>query len=92
MMTHRERVLMALNREIPDRLPWFDGLWTETMERWLAEGHLQPGEDPADHFDMSCRGSGGINGICNLDAGEVVVEEDEHTRVTRDGNEALLRH
>jgi uroporphyrinogen decarboxylase len=90
-MTHKERFLAALNREIPDRLPWCDGLWTETLERYVAEGHMRKGEDPNDHFDMSCRGSGGINGICDMDAGEVIVEEDEHTKVIRDGNGAVLR-
>jgi uroporphyrinogen decarboxylase len=40
-MTHRERTLAVLNYKIYDRLPLVHfGFWTETLEKWTAEGHL----------------------------------------------------
>jgi uroporphyrinogen decarboxylase len=37
-MTSRERVKIALERGIPDRVPIHDGYWDEAVERWLREG------------------------------------------------------
>lgn len=58
-MTSRERVAIALNRGIPDRVPIHDGYWDEAVDRWLAEG--MP-EDAArdrdtiwDYFDTEIR-------------------------------------
>lgn len=92
VMTHQERIFAALNRETPDLLPWWDGLWEETRQRYVSEGHLRPDEEAADHFDMSCRSSGGVIGIANMDTGEVVLEEDAQTRLVRNGNDAVLRY
>ena len=45
-MTHRENCLAILNYEQPDRIPMIHfGFWTETLQKWEAEGHLLPGED-----------------------------------------------
>ncbi len=44
-MTHRERALAVLNRQPYDRLPIVHfGFWGETLEKWVAEGHLKPGD------------------------------------------------
>lgn len=37
-MTSRERVAIALERGVPDRVPIHDGYWDESIERWLGEG------------------------------------------------------
>jgi uroporphyrinogen decarboxylase len=37
-VTSRERVAVALDRGIPDRVPIHDGYWDEAVERWLGEG------------------------------------------------------
>lgn len=56
-MTPRERVLKALRREQPDRVPIHDGLWSETVRRWGREG--MPGEiPPEDYFGYEIVGIG----------------------------------
>lgn len=51
-MTSRERILAALDRRQPDRLPLCETtIWPETLERWRQEG-LPPGVDPVDHFGL----------------------------------------
>jgi hypothetical protein len=40
-MNHRERTLALLNYQPYDRLPVVHfGYWTETLEKWAAEGHI----------------------------------------------------
>jgi uroporphyrinogen decarboxylase len=40
-MNHRERTLAILNYQPYDRLPVVHfGYWTETLEKWAAEGHV----------------------------------------------------
>ena len=44
-MTHRERLLAVLNNQPYDRLPIVHfGYWTETLQKWVAEGHLTADE------------------------------------------------
>ncbi len=44
-LTNRERAMAVLNYESYDRLPVVHfGFWTETLEKWAAEGHLSPEE------------------------------------------------
>ena len=49
-MTARERMLMALGHEEPDRIPIHDSPWVSTVERWHDEG-LPPEANPAEYFD-----------------------------------------
>jgi len=48
-MTSRERVLKALNHEIPDRVPIQDSPWGATVKRWQKEG-LPEDISPAEYF------------------------------------------
>lgn len=50
-MNSRERVLMALNHEEPDRVPFQDSPWPSTIERWHNEG-LPREISPAEYFDF----------------------------------------
>jgi len=44
-MTHRERALAVLRYQPYDRLPIVHfGYWRETLQKWVAEGHLTPEE------------------------------------------------
>ncbi|MGE5582429.1 MAG: hypothetical protein ACM3X9_07805 [Bacillota bacterium] len=44
-MNNRERVKAILNYQPYDRLPVAHfGFWAETLEKWVAEGHLKPEE------------------------------------------------
>jgi uroporphyrinogen decarboxylase len=48
-MTSRERVLRALNHQIPDRVPIHDAPWISTIQRWYKEG-LPEDTTPEEHF------------------------------------------
>jgi len=48
-------------------------------------------EQAEDHFRLDLRRCRALNLVADLDAGEVVVEENETSRLVRDGNGALLR-
>jgi len=51
-MTSRERILAALDRRQPDRLPVCEtDIWPETIERWRAEG-LPRDVDLNEHFGL----------------------------------------
>lgn len=90
-MTKKERVINSLAMKPVDELPFSDGPWGSTIKRWTEEGHLEKDEDIIEHFDMSLRSGGWLNGVANLDFEPVVLEEDEETILTLDGNGASLR-
>ena len=89
-MTHRERFLGALNRQSLDRLPWGDGLWANTRERYIAEKQLGEDEDVITHFDMSWRTAGWLNSTARLND-EKIIEETDETKLVKNGNGATLR-
>jgi len=91
-MSHRERMLNALDRKPVDMLPCGDGLWGETQRRYIAEGHMSEGEDAVDHFNMSWRGGGWISSLADLDFKDVILEETDETILTLNGNGAQLRN
>jgi len=90
-MTHKERVLAALNREPTDLLACHDTLWGETVEKYAAEGSLKEGEDIITHFDTSMRNGGWLDSIADLDFDEVVIEETDENKLVLNGNGAKLR-
>lgn len=90
-MTHRERFLGALNRELVDRLPYGDGLWGETRQKYIDEGKVGADEDLCRHFDMSWRSGGGIQPVADMDFEERIIDETEETKLVLSGNGAQLR-
>lgn len=90
-MTHKERFLNALNRKPVDQLPCGDGLWGETLDRYIKEGHLRAGEDVCSHFDMSWRTADWLVSIADFDFKDKVIEETEDTILKLNGNGAQLR-
>ena len=90
-MTKKERFANALARRPVDRVPAQDWAWDDTVERWTGEGHLAPGEDVIEHFDMEQRAHGWLEGVADLDFDTVVLEETEDTILKLDGNGATLR-
>lgn len=88
-MNSYERVKAVLEGRVPDRVPKFDQIWPETLERWIKEGY--PAEIwPEDLFDYDFCMIGGINEEARL--GEsVVLEETEEWITCKDGNGAILK-
>ncbi len=91
-MTHKERVLNALNRKPVDRFAWTDGLWGETHAKYVQQGLMQKDEDATTHFDMSVRSGGWLTSTADLDFQNKIIEETEETKLTLDGNGAKLRY
>jgi len=56
-MTSRERILRALNHQIPDRVPIQDSPWSATVKRWYKEG-LPEDVSPAEYFGYEMVGFG----------------------------------
>lgn len=91
-MTSIERVSRVLERKSADRPPSSVAPWESTLKKWVAEGHLQAGEDVHEHFDQDIRRKAGdLNGVANLDHQDVVLEETEETILKLDGNGAKYR-
>ena len=90
-MTSFERMTNTLALQPVDQIPIAVSPWGATIQRWVREGHLQEGEDAAEHFGQDLRTGGWLHGVANLDFESVVVEETNETILRRDGNGALLR-
>lgn len=81
-MNSRERVIAALERSGPDRVPTNDSFWDDTITRWEAEG-FPKGVEPEEYFDFDI-------GIMGFDAsprfpaqllaedGEMITMRDRH--------------
>ncbi len=78
-LTGRDRVNRMFDRRDQDRVPRHESVWSDTLERWRREGFTG---SLIDFIDGDFHGVGwSWPGIY---PDEVVLEEDEHTRVKRD--------
>ena len=90
-LTSRERIERILGRRPVDRVGLFESFWGDTQRSWAAQGHIRSDEDIADHFGLDLRHCWAFNLIGDMDADQQVVEEDDKTKLVRNGNGALLR-
>lgn len=90
-MEARERIKCLLERRPADRAAFMESIWPETVKRWCNEGHLTDGDDLVDAFNMEIRQFGGFNCAANIDMEPIIIEEDEETKLVRNGNGASLR-
>ena len=90
-LTSRERIARILRREPVDRIGVYESFWGDTQNAWRDQGHLREGESILDHFGLDIRTGGWVNVVADLDHGNVIVEEDDETKLVRNGNGALLR-
>jgi len=92
-MTSRERVIMLLNKQIPDQMGLYEHFWGEVFQDdcWLAQGYPKD-NDPVKFFDYDLVNCGGwfdtspMLGRCD------VIEETDEWKVTRDGRGAILKY
>jgi len=56
-MNSKERVLLTLAHEEPDRVAKYDAFWVDTLIRWREEGLLEQ-VTPEDYFDFDIRSMG----------------------------------
>ena len=90
-LTGKERISNILQRKPVDRIGLYEHFWGDTEEKWKEEGHIEEGENLANHFNFDLQESWAFNLVADLDFEPEVVEETEETILTRDGNGALLR-
>ncbi|MBI2441123.1 MAG: hypothetical protein HYV35_07120 [Lentisphaerae bacterium] len=90
-MTARERVRRLLERQSVDRASFTESFWGDTVRHWTQQGFLKKDEDLVEHFRIELRNAGWIKCVANLDVPDTIVEEDEETKLVRNGNGALLR-
>ena len=86
-MTSRERVLMVLDHQEPDRVPITDSPWGHTIERWHKEG-LPEDQSPAAYFGFEFAGQGAD---CGLQLPSETLEETDTYRIYKDANGATRR-
>jgi uroporphyrinogen decarboxylase len=100
MLTKKERFARIVKHQPVDRIGLFEVYWRQTAKRWSDEGHFDDPESISDHFGLDVRRTGNeitpiywtlINLVADLDFGEQIVEENETTKLVRNGNGALLR-
>lgn len=83
-MYSRQRLIHALGRKIPDRVPMIDiSYWPETLERWHKEG-LPSDVDPTEYFDMDRISILSFDG--SLGFKKEVIEESEEFEIAIDKN------
>ena len=86
-MSSKERVLTALARQEPDRVPIHDSPWGFTVLRWHNEG-LPEGQSPDEYFGYEIFGQG-VDTSFQLP--QEMIEETDTYKVYRDANGALRR-
>ncbi len=91
-MTGIERISRQLNHQSVDRIAVSEEFWTLTTPRWIAEGKMREGENPVDHFDLDMDTLWTFKYALHPEAEPEIIEEDEETRLVKDGNNALLRY
>lgn len=90
-MTGRERIANLMARKPADRIGIFEHFWGDTLSQWQAQGHISKDENLNDHFGFDLQGFWPFNLVADLDFVPEIIEENEETVLTRDGNGALLR-
>ncbi len=99
-LTSKERISRILGHQPVDRVGLFEVFWKETAQNWANQGHFEKPEMVSDHFGLDVRRTNGeitppsrklVNLVADLDAGDQIVEENETSKLVRDGNGALLR-
>jgi uroporphyrinogen decarboxylase len=90
-LTGIERISNILKRQPVDRIGLFEHFWSDTQSAWTARKNIPPGVNFADHFGFDLDLCWPLTMVADLDFQPVVIEETAETRLTRDGNGALLR-
>ena len=90
-LTGIERITNILKRQPVDRIGFFEHFWSDTQRVWTEQGHIQLGENLADHFDFDMELCGAFNMTADLDYEPVVLAETEETITKRNGNYATLK-
>lgn len=92
MMTGKERVERQLAHLPVDRMAVAEEFWGQTIQRWVAAGKMQRGEDPVNHFELDLSTLWAFNYTIHFDEQEKRLEEDDETYLLLNRNHARLRY
>ncbi len=90
-LTGIERTANMLKRRPIDRIALYEHFWRDTHSEWTKKGWVERDTSFADIFGFDMDEQWPFNFTADLDFVPEVIEEDEETRLVRDGNGALLR-
>ncbi len=90
-MTGVERTANLMYRRPVDRIGLYEHFWSDTHREWENKGWVKEGENFADIFSFDMEECWPFKMVADLDFVPVTIEENEDTRLVRDGNGALLR-
>ena len=86
-----ERMTRQLNHQSVDRIAVSEEFWGLTVPHWVAEGKMKQGESVIDHFNMDMDTLWTFDYTLHPDEKDIVLEEDEDTRLVLNRNHAKLR-
>ena len=90
-LTGKERISNILKRQPVDRIGLFEHFWSDTQAAWTGRKNIAEDVNFSDHFGFDLELSWPFNVIADLDYKDEIVEENAETKLTRNGNGALLR-
>lgn len=90
-MTGVERTANMLARKPIDRIALYEHFWNDTHTEWTKKGWVPEDESFADAFGFDMEECSAFNFVADMDFVPEIVEENEETKLVRDGNGALLR-
>ena len=90
-LTSYERISRFLKREPADRIGLCESFWGDTINHYIQQGHIQPGENTETHFGLDAMQNWTLNLVLDLDFPGETIEETAETRLVRDGNGAIMR-
>ena len=90
-LSGKERISNILAHKPVDRIGLFEHFWGDTRAAWIENGDINEETDLVDHFDFDIRQSGALNMMIDIDFENVILEENEETKLVLDGNGARLR-
>ena len=91
-MTSVERVKNLFNHKKTDRIGFYEHFWSDTCQKWVADGKLNEKDDIFDVFPYDINAAGWVNPIADLDFQEEIINEDNDTITRKDGNGTIKRH
>lgn len=90
-LTGKERISRIMRHEPVDRIGLFEHFWGDTLTKWQKEGHISKDENLSGHFGFDINNSWSFKMTAKFDFVNEVLEENEETKLERDGNGAILR-
>ena len=90
-LTGKERISRILRHEPVDRIGLFEHFWGDTHKAWVDAGKIRADEDLNAHFNFDMTTCWPNNMVADLDFQPVVLEENAESRLSKDGNGAILR-